>query len=730
MKPARLGCTLPLALALAAAPAAMPLAAPVAAQEAPCRGDSGPDAEAGWAAYAAGDVTAARARFEAALARCASDPYAQTGLGYVRLREGDVRGAVALWEEVLDAEPENVDAHTGLGLASWRLGDLPAVERHFRRVLALAPGHATALDYLQRLTDVEAAAVPDAADSAWAAGDTAAARVLYRARLAATPEDDVAELRLGLMQAWNGDRDGALERLDGLIGRQPGNLDARLARARVRAWSGDLPGARAEVLEVLRLRPDHPEAREALAHFQAWEGDVGEALADYGDLLAIAPSLDDAERRRAQALAWASELEASREAYEALLARDPDDLEARLGLAQTLAYARDFDAAIAEYDTALAAAPGDVRARVGRGRALGWAGRLVQAERSMRDAVETDERSAAAWAGLGQVYAWQGRPADALQALERAASLAPADAEIADQLRSVRQGFAPAVRTSVIYERDSDRNRMITSSLVATWHASARLELQARGFHRDLEQGIFPRSAQGLAVTTTYALRPGWRLTAGVGGSRTDGTGEPSLLELRAGIRTPDRHALGLALDFTSVGLNETAALAELGGRSSELLLSTRWRPAPGWRMDGSMGVGRFDGSEHNGRRSASLSLSRRLGPFSLGASFRGFSFEKDLDDGYFDPDFYGIGELTAYWLAMPGPWTLLVEVAPGLQQVRRDGDPESSIRSNARVAYRFAPGREISLSVGYASAGLVSFATGWTDYDYTAVILGSSWSF
>jgi hypothetical protein len=44
------------------------------------------------------------------------------------------------------------------------------------------------------------------------------------------------------------------------------------------------------------------------------------------------------------------------------------------------------------------------------------------------------------------------------------------------------------------------------------------------------------------------------------------------------------------------------------------------------------------------------LGASRRIGRFySLGVSVRGFSFEKNLSDGYFDPDFYGVSEVTGY---------------------------------------------------------------------------------
>jgi hypothetical protein len=283
----------------------------------------------------------------------------------------------------------------------------------------------------------------------------------------------------------------------------------------------------------------------------------------------------------------------------------------------------------------------------------------------------------------------------------------------------------------VIYERDSDDNRMVTTTLASGWHPTPRLDLQARAFYRDLEQRIFLRSAHGITVTGTYQVTPGWTLIAGVGGSRTNGTTSPALFEYQAAVRTPERYTYGAALHYASIGVNETAYLAELGGRSTELTLSGRWSVSPVWRVDGSIGLGKIEGREDNGRRSASLSTSRRVGGlFAFGANLRGFSFEKNLDDGYFDPDFYGVAELTSSWSYRPGRWFLLAELAPGIQQVGRDGDVGSSLRSNARVAYGFGPGRDVSFSVGYSTAGLVSFTTASSDYSYTAVILGSSWAF
>ena len=712
------------------------LSEPAQGQDA-CPRASGADAEAGWAAYADNNMAAARRRFEAAVAQCDNDQYARSGLGYVSLRDGNVEEAERLWTVVSTAEPNNVDALVGLGLARWRSGDIEAVRGYFSTVLELQPGHSTAVEYLERVRSADAAvAGPDnRADEAWSNGNMALAMRLYRDRLAADPEDGTAILRVALMQAWQEQDHAAVELLDGLIEQQPGHLDARLARARVRAWSGDIPAALEEVAQVLAVQPDNAEALEALAIFQAWAGQFDEALASYDELLSIAPGSSSAQLQRAQAFAWAERFEASRAAYYALLARDPDDIEARLGLTRTLAVSQDFTGAITQYDEVLVRAPDEMRALTGKVKTLGWAGRLWESERMALQAVEADLSSAEAWSGLGQVFRWQGRDAAAREALETAAELAPTNAVIRDRLRSLNLALAPVARPTVVYENDSDGNTMVTTLLAAGWHVIPRLDVRAEGYVKQLEQtsgfGLLELTAQGVKISGRYQLRPGWSLSGGIGGSRSDGTDDPSNVEYRLGVRTPDRNRLGGALNFASAGLNETAALAERGVRGTEVLLTGRWTQALGWRVDGRLGVGKFEGTENNGRRSASLSASRRVGRFfSFGAGLRGFSFEKDLNDGYFDPDFYGIGEITSLWRYRSVRWTFLVELAPGIQQVGKGGDVGLSARSNVRVAYGFGPGREISLSFGYSSAGLMSFASGDSGYRYTAFILSSNWAF
>lgn len=719
----------------------------VAAQD-PCPAASGRDAEAGWEAYRAGDMGEARRLFQMAVARCANDQYSRTGLGYVELREGDEIAADSLFRTVVRAEPDNVDALAGLGLVSWREADLDEVRRYLERVVEIVPDHPTALEYLERVRGRtgepdESGADPDAgdpgsgegasdeADRAWDEGDTDRAFELYRARLQAGSDDSRVLHRMALMHGWREEYERSLELFDRLLADAPTNLDVQVDRARVLAWQGNTGRALDALEAVLEVRPDHAGALEARALFQAWAGRYEESLGSYDELISIDPDQEGARRQQARVMAWASDFEGSRRVYEELLEEDPDDTDARLGLARSLAVADDLDAALAQYDRVLQRSPRHLGALQGKARTLAWDQRLVEAEALIGDALEVAPDESTSWTTLAQILRGQGRDAAAKEALERAVALSPTNGDAHDQLRAVSLALAPAARPSTRWESDSDGNRMLTTSVMASVHAVPRLELRVDAYRRAMELNALEATSFGGVLTGVWVGEPGWRFSAGIGGNVTDAAGNPSYAVYRAGMRSPARHPVQLRLDVSSQMLDETAALAVRGVRHANLAGSVRWTPAAEWRVDASMGWAHFDGSAENTRLGGSLSASRRIGrSFSLGAGLRTFGYDKDLNDGYFDPGYYGILEVTSWWRHTPGSWSLLLQGAPGIQQVTRDGDVNPTLRGSARIGYVIAPRRELALSWAYSSAGLLTSVVDATDYRYTALVLALDWVF
>ena len=215
------------------------------------------------------------------------------------------------------------------------------------------------------------------------------------------------------------------------------------------------------------------------------------------------------------------------------------------------------------------------------------------------------------------------------------------------------------------------------------------------------------------------------------GGSRTNRSGSESFAAWDGGVRSPARHPIVLGLRLSSAALDATAALAERGVTTTGVTADARWLPAVGWRVDAAGGRTRFEGVESNDRTSGYLAVTRQLGSaLSLSVSARTFAFERDLNEAYFDPDFYGIGEIAGRWQLQTGAWSWLLDVAPGVQKVTKAGDIAAAFRGSARLAYRLAPGRELSLAWGYSSAGLQSFTTGDAEYRYTALVSGVTWVF
>ncbi|HSR43074.1 MAG TPA: tetratricopeptide repeat protein, partial [Longimicrobiales bacterium] len=422
---------------------------------------------------------------------------------------------------------------------------------------------------------------------------------------------------------------------------------------------------------------------------------------------------------------------AAEAAYDSILARDPGDPEARLGRARILAISDRLEAAAAEYRAIVEDEPDNLEARQGLARTLTWDGELVQGEEAWEEALEVESRSVPSLVGLAQNLRWQGRNAAALAVLERARARAPRDQEIREEMRWVEAALNPRVETSLVVEDDSDENRMITTTLMARWHPSPRLGLRMDAYRRDAEQRVLDHVAQGLTFSVSYELEPGWGLIGGAGGSESDSERDDAFASWHLSVTSPWRYRVGGSAFVRSSALDATAALVRTGVRMTEFGLSGRWAPAPEWRVDATVGGASLEGVEDNGRVNGTVGVSRDLGrAWRVGLAGRAFSYDEDLSEGYFDPDFYGIVEAPARWLWQPGPWSVLVEAAPGFQQVTSGGEVRGAVRTSARLAYRIAPGREVSASGGLSSTGVQSFSTGASDYRYGAFILSLTWVF
>jgi tetratricopeptide (TPR) repeat protein len=586
------------------------------------------------------------------------------------------------------------------------------------------------------------AAVPlraqDPADRAWAAGDVQAATPLYEARLAADSSDRTALHRVALIRAWAERYDESLALFDRLLRLDPANREAQVDRARVLAWRGDPAGAARALDPLLAAEPGYLPALQARAQFESWAGNYDEALATYGRIQEITPEDRSIGLNRARVLSWASRFDAAVAAYDSILGQNPRDTEALLGLGTVLAWASRLDSAEVVYQRVLALEPGNAEALRGLARTAAWGGRLVPAERRWRAVLARDPNDAAAWVGLSQTLRWQGRDAAALAAARRAVAIAPTDRDAREALRWARQTVAPRVSASYVSEWDSDGNDIRTASATAAARPAAGTELRLDLYRRDASLDDVDDSgfaAQGGALTLWTQLGVGWSVSGTVGASDLEGADE-LIPTWRASLSAPGRNRVTGGLSYAHQALDATSLLIDREVYVDELGANVGWAPAQGWTLSAGAGTALFSSrvsDEENRRINGSLAVARRISaPLTIGLGVRSFGFERDLTDGYFDPDFYGLAELTARWLREWRHWSVNAEVAPGVQQVRSDGDPSGSLRGGGSVAYVVAPGRRIVLAGAFANTGLnqLSPEAAAADYRYRAVSLSGFWTF
>jgi len=99
-------------------------------------------------------------------------------------------------------------------------------------------------------------------------------------------------LRMAVRISWGGNYDEALQEFTAILKENPGNMEARLARARTMAWSGKYADALAEVGWVLERDPGSREALLIKANCLRWQGHANDAIVILSGLLQVTEDFD------------------------------------------------------------------------------------------------------------------------------------------------------------------------------------------------------------------------------------------------------------------------------------------------------------------------------------------------------------------------------------------------------------------------------------------------------
>ena len=346
------------------------------------------------------------------------DPRAGNNLAMLALRKGRIEEARNYYQKVLDRIKD----------------DLPTLMALYNlEVVAKRP------DEARKMLERAAAKYPTAAqpagllaESYLAAGQPSKAIEVTQAAAQANPNDPRLLDDRGMAYLASRDPANAVETYQRLVKLLPNSAEANF-RLGTAQESLKNPAARASLSQALKLEPSHAGAKLALAQLDLQEGKNDEALRLARELRKEHPGMEEGALVESQALARQKKLPEALKVLEQVQKAQPASDRLSFALANLRSTAGDKDGAsrvIAEW---LERHPNDASAAIRAGQAYLAYGREAQAAGAYEKALKlapTDPMVLNNIAWLSQ----KTDPKRALELAERAHSLKPDDAGIADTL--------------------------------------------------------------------------------------------------------------------------------------------------------------------------------------------------------------------------------------------------------------------------------------------------------
>ncbi|MBI4614037.1 MAG: tetratricopeptide repeat protein [Planctomycetes bacterium] len=205
------------------------------------------------------------------------------------LAKGDVDAAQAEFDRAIALDPAFAAAYSGRAMARQARGDLRGAIEDLERALALDPANG---ETRKRRGGVRAAL-----------GDMDGARADLDEALRINPADAGACAARGSLLQSMGDLEGAIRDLTRAIELDPRMAEAYVRRANARQKLGDLAGAVEDYARAIECDPALPDAWSNRGAARYAMGDVDAAISDLERALAVAPANWPARKSVEEALA-------------------------------------------------------------------------------------------------------------------------------------------------------------------------------------------------------------------------------------------------------------------------------------------------------------------------------------------------------------------------------------------------------------------------------------------
>ncbi len=342
-----------------------------------------------------GDLKAALADYDRAIALDPDGATAYTNRGRVRANEGDFAAALADYDKAVTLDPENSTVYNNRGFTRIEKGDLDGAIADLDKAIALDPGQAYA--YNNR------------------------GRALFK----------------------KGNLSDALNDYDRSLALNPNNALAYSNRGFARYQQGELDRALADFDKAIAINPKLAEAYTGRGFARADQGDNDGAVADFDTSVALDPKSVDAYNGRGLTRYSKGEWDGAISDFDRALALDPDDaaVYTNRGAARTGKGA--FEAAVADFNKAIVLRPDLAEAYNGRGTALYEQGNSVEAIADLNKAIAIRPDYAEAYGQRALARLALGRDAEAAldlkKCLELDATLQSIYATLAEEVMKTRR---------------------------------------------------------------------------------------------------------------------------------------------------------------------------------------------------------------------------------------------------------------------------------------------------
>ena len=371
----------------------------------------------------------------------------ESGAGYTNkagllLAQGKKEEALANFQKAIQIEPRSVPAYLALASYQWSVGSVKDAEETIAQALRIEPANgvanrAMALLYVSSGRAVDAEPYMKAATTA--AGTPQAElgladyyvrikrldsarpileRLTKMAKTAAT-----ANTRLAQLDYASGDTAGAYKRINSVIASAPGDVDARITRARFLRADRRPTEALQDAEAAAKMDPKSAAAHFVLGNVRAALGQTAEARASYAEVLKLNPRAADA-----QIALSALDLVTGSTDTAVQLARDamtnqPTLLAPRILLVKGLLTRRELDRAASELGVLTTNLPKNAEVRALNGTLLVLKKDPVGARREYEQALTLEPSNVDALTGLTSLDAQAGQLARARERVAAQLSL-------------------------------------------------------------------------------------------------------------------------------------------------------------------------------------------------------------------------------------------------------------------------------------------------------------------